>query len=68
MINIEKELEEQKQEQSETKVARVVSFRAPSIVQRQLAALSLTWGESVTHVIHRAIAIAHDREFGKRRS
>lgn len=55
-------------DKKEPKPAKVMSFRAPSIVQRQLEALEHAWGESTTHVIHRAIAIAHEKEFGKRRS
>ena len=46
---------------------KVLSFRAPKIVQKQLAELVAAWGESATHAIHRAIAMAHEREFRKRR-
>lgn len=67
MINTTEQKVQAKGACGESKVARVVSFRAPSIVLRQLAALNETWGESVTHVIHRAIAMAHEREFGKKR-
>ena len=45
--------------------SKVLSFRAPKIVQKQLADLVMNWGENATHVIHRAIAIAHQKEFGK---
>jgi len=48
-----------------SEASRVLSFRAPLIVLRQLAALKERWGESVTHVLHRAIAQAYDREFNK---
>ena len=47
---------------------RVLSFRAPKIVRKQIAELVERWGESTTHAIHRAIAIAHEKEFGKKRS
>lgn len=67
MINTNEEQVRNSKPTEETKAARVISFRAPSIVRRQLAALNEAWGESVTHVIHRAIAMAHDKEFGKRR-
>jgi len=55
-------------ETKQSQELRVISFRAPAIVQRQIDALQATWGENITHVIHRAIAIAHERECVKRRS
>lgn len=52
------------QEHEKNQASRVLSFRAPMIVLRQLAALRSRWGESITHVLHRAIAQAYEREFG----
>lgn len=49
-------------------VRRVISFRAPRIVQRQIENLKEVWGEDITHVIHRAITMAHEREFKRRRT
>jgi hypothetical protein len=52
----------QKSKEPSSKEPKMVSFRAPSVVQKQIGALQSVWGENITHVIHRAIAIAHERE------
>lgn len=52
---------------SDSSEAKVMSFRAPLIVQKQLVDLKRKWGDNITHVIHRCIAIAHERECGKKR-
>lgn len=54
-----------KETSAESQEKKVLSFRAPKIVQKQLAELASLWGESLTHVIHRAIALAYERESNK---
>jgi hypothetical protein len=61
-------MDENDKNKPETKDKVVVSFRAPRIVRKQLQELAERWGENTTHVIHRAVAIAYEREFGKKRS
>jgi hypothetical protein len=61
-------MEQNEKTTEESKDRRVLSFRAPKIVQKQIAELMAAWGENTTHVVHRALAIAHSKEFGKKRS
>lgn len=41
----------------------VITFRAPTIVEKQLRELAEKWGENITQVMHRCIQIVHEREF-----
>jgi len=61
-------MDENQPKRSPDKEKRVISFRASKIVNKQIAELTERWGESTTRAIHRAVAIAHEKEFGKKRS